>query len=66
VLPSGDPERLRLLLIATLQGIAALITSGKAHADQGAGEGRRYRGITPEAGDVRGCQQCFAPIRIRL
>jgi AcrR family transcriptional regulator len=34
VLPPGDPERLRLLLIATLQGIAALITSGRAHADQ--------------------------------
>jgi AcrR family transcriptional regulator len=30
VLPSGDPERLRLLLIATLQGIATLITSGRA------------------------------------
>jgi hypothetical protein len=34
VLPPGDPERLRLLLVATLQGIAALITSGRAHADQ--------------------------------
>ena len=33
-LPSGDPERLRLLLIATLQGIAALITSGRAPAGQ--------------------------------
>jgi AcrR family transcriptional regulator len=28
VLPSGDSDRLRLLLIATLQGVAALITSG--------------------------------------
>jgi AcrR family transcriptional regulator len=34
VLPPGDPERLRLLLIATLQGIAALITSGRAPAGQ--------------------------------
>jgi AcrR family transcriptional regulator len=34
VLPPGDPERLRLLLIATLQGIAALITSGRAQAEQ--------------------------------
>jgi hypothetical protein len=34
VLPPGDPERLRLLLIATLQGIAALIASGRAHAEQ--------------------------------
>jgi len=33
-LPPGDPERLRLLLIATLQGIAALITSGRAPAGQ--------------------------------
>lgn len=33
-LPPGDPERLRLLLIATLQGIATLITSGRAQADQ--------------------------------
>jgi AcrR family transcriptional regulator len=35
-LPAGDPERLRLLLVATLQGLAALITSGRAdpeHAD---------------------------------
>lgn len=29
VLPPGDPERLRLLLLATLQGIAALVTSGR-------------------------------------
>jgi AcrR family transcriptional regulator len=34
VLPPGDPERLRLLLIATVQGIAALITSGRAPAGQ--------------------------------
>jgi hypothetical protein len=27
-LPPGDPERLRLLLMATVQGITALITSG--------------------------------------
>ena len=33
-LPPGDPERLRLLLIATLQGIAALVTSGRAPASQ--------------------------------
>jgi AcrR family transcriptional regulator len=33
-LPPGDPQRLRLLLIATLQGIAALITSGRAPAGQ--------------------------------
>jgi AcrR family transcriptional regulator len=33
-LPPGDPMRLRLLLIATLQGIAALITSGRAHPEQ--------------------------------
>ena len=33
-LPPGDPERLRLLLVATLQGIAALITSGRADAGQ--------------------------------
>ncbi|HEX4215566.1 MAG TPA: TetR/AcrR family transcriptional regulator [Candidatus Dormibacteraeota bacterium] len=33
-LPPGDPERLRLLLIATLQGIAALLTSGRAPAGQ--------------------------------
>jgi AcrR family transcriptional regulator len=30
----GDPERLRLLLIATLQGIAALVTSGKVQPAQ--------------------------------
>jgi AcrR family transcriptional regulator len=28
VLPPGDPDRLRLLLVATLQGVAALIVSG--------------------------------------
>lgn len=33
-LPPGDPERLRLLLVATLQGIAALITSGRVRAGQ--------------------------------
>jgi AcrR family transcriptional regulator len=32
--PSGDPERLRLLLLATLQGIAALVTSGKVQPAQ--------------------------------
>ncbi|WP_067666715.1 TetR/AcrR family transcriptional regulator [Nocardia miyunensis] len=32
-LPSGDPDRLRLLLVATLQGVAALITSGRAPAE---------------------------------
>ena len=30
----GDPERLLLLLIATLQGIATLVTSGRAQAEQ--------------------------------
>ena len=34
VLPPGDTERVRLLLIATLQGIAALINSGRAPAGQ--------------------------------
>ena len=34
VLPPGDPERLRLLLIATLQGIAALVTSGRTQPGQ--------------------------------
>jgi AcrR family transcriptional regulator len=33
-LPPGDPERLRLLLIATLQGIATLVISGRAQAGQ--------------------------------
>ena len=33
-LPPGDPERLRLLLVATWQGIAALITSGRVQAGQ--------------------------------
>ncbi|MQY21964.1 TetR/AcrR family transcriptional regulator [Nocardia macrotermitis] len=32
-LPPGDLDRLRLLLIATLQGIATLITSGRAPAE---------------------------------
>lgn len=34
VLPPGDPERLRLLLIATLQGIATLVTSGRTQPGQ--------------------------------
>lgn len=34
LLPPGDLERLRLLLVATLHGIAALITSGRAPIDQ--------------------------------
>jgi AcrR family transcriptional regulator len=34
VLPPGDPERLRLLLVATLQGIAALVTSGRVRPRQ--------------------------------
>jgi len=33
-LPPGDPGRLRLLLVAMLQGIAALVTSGRAPAGQ--------------------------------
>jgi AcrR family transcriptional regulator len=33
-LPPGDAERLRLLLAAILQGIAALVTSGRVPADQ--------------------------------
>jgi AcrR family transcriptional regulator len=33
-LPPGDPEGLRLLLAAVLQGIAALVTSGRARPDQ--------------------------------
>jgi AcrR family transcriptional regulator len=33
-LPPIDPQRLRLLLVATLQGIAALITSGRANPEQ--------------------------------
>jgi AcrR family transcriptional regulator len=33
-LPPGDPGQLRLLLVATLQGIAALVTSGRAPAGQ--------------------------------
>ena len=32
--PPGDPERLHLLLIATLQGIAALVTSGRTQPGQ--------------------------------
>jgi AcrR family transcriptional regulator len=34
MLPPGDPERLRLLLVATMQGIATLITSRRVHAGQ--------------------------------
>ncbi|SEG08187.1 transcriptional regulator, TetR family [Actinacidiphila yanglinensis] len=33
-LPPVDPERLRLLLVATLQGIAALIIAGRAPVNQ--------------------------------
>ena len=33
-LPRGDPWRLRLLLVATLQGIATLVTSGRVPAGQ--------------------------------
>ena len=33
-LPPGDPGRLRLLLAAIMQGIAALVTSGRAPAGQ--------------------------------
>jgi AcrR family transcriptional regulator len=33
-LAEGDPERLLLLLVATLQGIAALTTSGRVRTDQ--------------------------------
>jgi AcrR family transcriptional regulator len=33
-LPQGDPERLRLLLVATMQGIATLITSRRVHDGQ--------------------------------
>lgn len=35
VLPSGDPDRLCLLVIATLQGIASLVSSGGIPAEQG-------------------------------
>jgi AcrR family transcriptional regulator len=34
VLPPGDPERLRLLFAATLQGIATLVASGRAQPGQ--------------------------------
>ena len=34
LLPSGDPDRMRLLLAATLQGIAALVVSGRVPAGQ--------------------------------
>ena len=33
-LPAGDPEQLRLLLIATVQGIASLISSGRVRPGQ--------------------------------
>jgi AcrR family transcriptional regulator len=33
-LPPGDPERLRLLLMATVQGITALVTSGRLAPEQ--------------------------------
>jgi AcrR family transcriptional regulator len=33
-LPPGNPERLRLLLVAVLQGIAVLVTSGRAEPAQ--------------------------------
>jgi AcrR family transcriptional regulator len=33
-LPPGDPEQLRLLLIATVQGIASLVSSGRAGPGQ--------------------------------
>jgi hypothetical protein len=33
-LPPGDPWRLLLLLVATLQGIATLVISGRVPADQ--------------------------------
>jgi AcrR family transcriptional regulator len=33
-LPPGNPERLRLLLVAVLQGIAVLVTSGRAKPEQ--------------------------------
>ena len=33
-LPPGDPERLLLLLIATWQGLAALVVSGRVPAGQ--------------------------------
>jgi AcrR family transcriptional regulator len=33
-LPPGDPDRLLLLLVATLQGIAALLTTGRAQPGQ--------------------------------
>ena len=35
-LPPGDPERLRLLLIATVQGIASLVTSARISTGQAA------------------------------
>jgi len=34
VLPPGDPERLRLLLVAAMQGIASLVTSGRVQPEQ--------------------------------
>jgi AcrR family transcriptional regulator len=34
VVEAGDPERVGLVLYATIQGIAALVTAGIVHADQ--------------------------------
>jgi AcrR family transcriptional regulator len=34
VLESGEPERVGLVLFATIQGIAALVTGGMVHAEQ--------------------------------
>jgi len=34
LLPPDDPDRLRLLLIATVQGIAALVSSGRVPPEQ--------------------------------
>ena len=34
VLEPGEPERVGLVLFATIQGIAALITGGMIHAEQ--------------------------------
>ena len=34
VLESGDPERVGLVLFATIQGIAALVTAGIVQTDQ--------------------------------
>ena len=34
MLPPGDPERLGLLLVAVMQGIAALVTTGRVQPGQ--------------------------------